>query len=448
MTRESTDRSASGPADGGGSAAADGGVRRGARFEDVDWGRIDSRNRGRSLKSKIWLTIVSVWALGFGGNLFVRYIMGDSIVSERLGPLQDVLDPTVVDAIPLLSLSDGWISFPVLGVVALHNWLWWITLAGFVYYGVVPLYQNPRMARYYWRRFRKNKAAVISGLFLSVIFIIGIVGSSVTSQPRPEAGLDGIPPVGISTESYNVGPNGQEALGCASADVCTGTWAYPFGTTPSGEDIFLGVIHGMEISMMVGLTATAVSVVIAASIALVSVYYGGWVDEIAFRWVDIQLTFPAFFLYLLLVYSLGGSLFILICIFGFIEWGGGARLMRSEALQRREEPYITASKAAGANPLWTIRRHLMPNISNTIITYASLSIPSIILAEAALSFLGLGDPTIVSWGQLIADGRDNLQSLWWVSTIPGIFLFLTVLAFNFLGDALRDAIDPRHEGAE
>jgi peptide/nickel transport system permease protein len=429
-----------------GAAAADGGVA-GARFEDVDWDQIDSVNRERSLKSKIWIAVVSVWALGFGGNIFVRYVMGDSILSERLGPIQDALDPSMVEVIPLITTNSGWISFPVIGVVPLEDWLWWFTLASFVYYGAVPLYENPRMARYYWRRFRKNKAAVISGLFLSVIFLVGLVGSRVTETPRPQAGLDSIPPVGVSTKSYVLGPRAQEIADC-SGSTCTGTWEYPLGTTSSGEDILLGVIHGMEVSMMVSLTATAVSVVIAASVALMAVYYGGWVDEIAFRWVDIQLTFPAFFLYLLLVYSLGGSLFILIIVFGFVEWGGGARLMRSEALQRREEPYITASKAAGANPLWTMRRHLLPNISNTIITYATLSIPSIILAEAALSFLGLGDPTAVSWGQLITDGRDKLTNAWWISTIPGVFLFLTVLAFNFLGDALRDAIDPRHQGAE
>ncbi|ERH10443.1 MAG: ABC-type dipeptide/oligopeptide/nickel transport system, permease component [halophilic archaeon J07HX64] len=448
MTDDQSNRSVSTPADSDSrTTTPDGGVQK-ARFEDVNWDQIDSESRGRPLKSKIWIAVVSVWALGFGGNLFVRYIMGESFVSNQLGPLQDILDPTVVNAIPLLSLSEGWVSFPVIGVVQLHNWLWLMTLAGFIYYGAVPLYENPRMTRYYWRRFRRNKAAVISGLFLAVIFIIGFVGSRVTAQPKSRPGMDGIPPVGVSTESYNVGPAGQEALGCASSNICTGTWEFPFGTTTGGEDILIGVIHGMEISMMVGLTATALSVVIAAAVALVGVYYGGLVDEIAFRWVDIQLTFPAFFLYLLLVYTIGGSLFILIFIFGFIEWGGGARLMRSEALQRREEPYITASKAAGASGLWTIRRHLLPNISNTIITYASLSIPAIILAEAALSFLGLGDPTVTSWGQLITDGRSSLRSLWWVSTIPGVFLFLTVLSFNFLGDALRDAIDPRHEGAE
>jgi len=429
--------------------ATDGGLADG-KFEEVDWQDVDSAEYTRSLKSKLWAAVLAIWALGLGANLFVRYVMADDLFHEIAGisvPGVAALDPTWIDAIPGLAVADGWIQFPVLGVVALHDWLWSITLAGIAYYAVVPLYEKPRMRRYYWRQFRKNKAAVISAIFLFVIFLVGVVGSRVTDQPTEQAGLDNIPPVGVSTESFVLGPSGQEVADC-SGGICTGTWEHPLGTTTSGEDILISVIHGMEISMMVGLTATAVSTVIAATLALLAVYYGGWVDEIIFRWVDIQLTFPAFFLYLLIVYSIGGSLFILIMIFGFIEWGGGARLMRSEALQRREEPYITASKAAGASPLWTMRRHLLPNISNTIITYVSLSIPSIILAEAALAFLGLGDATVTSWGQTISDGRGELSRAWWISTIPGIFLFLTVLAFNFVGDALRDAIDPRHAGAE
>jgi len=428
---------------------ADGGLADG-KFEEVDWRDVDSAEYTRSLKSKLWAAVVGTWAIGLGANLFVRYVMADDLFHEIAGvsiPGVAALDPTWIDAIPGLAVADGWIQFPVLGVVALHDWLWSITLAGIAYYAVVPLYEKPRMRRYYWRQFRKNKAAVISGIFLLVIFLVGVVGSRVTDQPTEQAGLDSIPPVGISIDSFVVGPSGQDVADC-SGGTCTGTWEYPLGTTTSGEDILISVIHGMEISMMVGLTATALSTVIAAALALLAVYHGGWVDEIIFRWVDIQLTFPAFFLYLLIVYSIGGSLFILIMIFGFIEWGGGARLMRSEALQRREEPYVTASKAAGASPLWTMRRHLLPNISNTIITYVSLSIPSIILAEAALAFLGLGDATVTSWGQTISDGRAELSRAWWISTIPGIFLFLTVLAFNFVGDALRDAIDPRHAGAE
>jgi peptide/nickel transport system permease protein len=170
------------------------------------------------------------------------------------------------------------------------------------------------------------------------------------------------------------------------------------------------------------------------------------VDEILMRYVDIQITFPTFFLYLLLVYLFGGSLFLMIVIFGFTGWGGIARIVRSEALQRREEEYVQASKNVGASTPWVIRRHLVPNVSNSVITAATLLIPSLILFEAALSFLQLGDPTIPSWGQLIAQGRGDLGRAWWISTLPGLFLFFTILAFNFLGDALRDALDPRHAG--
>lgn len=423
------------------------------RFEEVDWEEIDATNTPRTLRRTVWYAIVAAWTFGFFGNLFVHYVMHARTFHEIPGTDIStglaVLEADWLNVIPLFGVRGGWIDFPLVGVVALHDWMWSITLAGIIYYGVIPLYENQRMTQYYWTRFKKNKAAVISAIFIVVSFFVGVIGSRVTETPRPQPGLDNQPPAWMEVQSWVVGtqcPGGLE--GAPPDEMCHGSWDYPLGTTTSGEDLFLGIIHGMEISLMVGLTATVISTVIAASLALIAVYYGGRVDEVIFRWVDIQLTFPAFFLYLLIVYSLGGSLFILILVFGFIEWGGGARIMRSEALQRREEPYVTASKAAGAKPSWTMRRHLLPNISNSIITYMSLSIPAIILAEAALSFLGLGDPTVHSWGQLIADGRDRLGSAWWISTFPGVALFLTVLAFNFVGDALRDAIDPRHQGAK
>jgi peptide/nickel transport system permease protein len=117
--------------------------------------------------------------------------------------------------------------------------------------------------------------------------------------------------------------------------------------------------------------------------------------------------------------------------------------VRSEALQRREEAYVRAANAAGASRGWVIRRHIIPNVSGTVITAATLAIPTFILGEAALSFLGFGDPETFSWGRTINAGRSDLDSAWWISTIPGLFLFFTVLAFNFVGDALSDAIDPR-----
>lgn len=382
-------------------------------FERIDWEAIDSDQRARSRREIAWVVFVAIWSGGVMIDLWARYIA-----------------------------DQGPASFPILGEVSAVGWLWSITLVIVFFYGVLPLYEHQRMTKQYWNEFKKNKAAVVSGIYLVIIFIIGVVGARIVPAPESNPRFDNQPPAWMSVDEFVV----TQCVGEVRNGACHGTWQHPFGTTPSGEDIFAGVIHGMEVSMQVGLIATLISLTIGATVALTAAYYGGIVDELLMRYVDIQLTFPTFFLYLLFAYTIGGNLFVLILIFGFLGWGGAARIMRAEALQRREETYMMAAKSAGASSRYTIRRHLLPNISNSIITAASLAIPGIILAEAAIAFLGLGDPTVPSWGRLIADGREWLRNAWWISTIPGIFLFFTVLAFNFLGDALRDALDPRHGG--
>jgi len=174
---------------------------------------------------------------------------------------------------------------------------------------------------------------------------------------------------------------------------------------------------------------------------------GGMVDEVLMRYVDLQATFPTFLLLILLIYLYGGSLFLLIMLFGFFSWEGTARLVRSEALQRTEEEYVQAAEAAGASQAWIIRRHIIPNVSSTVITNATLSIPAFILSETTLSFLGFADDSIYSWGQIIASGQGLLvpEFAWWVTFFPGLVLFLTVLAFNYVGDAINDAVDPRRD---
>jgi peptide/nickel transport system permease protein len=201
----------------------------------------------------------------------------------------------------------------------------------------------------------------------------------------------------------------------------------------------------MRVSMQVGLIATFVSVTIATAVGVTAATVGGWVDEALMRYVDVQQTFPTFFLFLFLAYLYGGSLFALVVIFGVTGWGGIARIVRSEALQRREADFVRAARSAGASKFHVIRRHIVPNVSNSVVTAATLNIPFLVLSEAALSFIGLGDVALPSWGQTIAAGRGDLATAWWISTVPGVFLFATILAFNFLGDALRDALDPRTE---
>jgi peptide/nickel transport system permease protein len=341
----------------------------------------------------------------------------------------------------VLPASRPTITFPVEWNVTQLDWLFVTTLLAIVFYVAVPLYDNRRLTAYYWREFKKNRMAVISLGYLLVVFVIGVVGPMLLDKPTLALDQAYQPPAYVSVDS-TVPVN---CLGDVVDGRCQGTMAHPLGTTGDGKDILVLVVYGMQVSMKVGLISTLLVVTIGTAVGTVAAYGGGLVDELLMRYVDIQLVFPAFFLYLLLTYLFGGSLFMFIVIFGLTGWGSIARLVRSEALQRAEEEYITAARSAGAGTLYVIRRHLVPNVSNSVITAATLLIPGFILFEASLSFLSLGDPTVPSWGQVIANGRSDLSTAWWISTVPGVFLFTTILAFNFMGDALRDALDPRQE---
>jgi peptide/nickel transport system permease protein len=252
--------------------------------------------------------------------------------------------------------------------------------------------------------------------------------------------------VEASTPIQCVGETTTTTVGGTSESLCHGTWQHPLGTTSEGKDILVLLVLGMRVSMKVGLVTMMLVITLGSLVGTTAAYFGGYVDELLMRYVDLQATFPSFFLFLILSYLFTPSLVMLIVLFGILGWEGTARLVRSEALQRAEEEYVRAAENAGASDGWIIRRHILPNVSNTVITNATLLIPGFILLEAALAFLGLTDPSVSSWGKTISAGRGDLSSAWWIATIPGVFLFFTILAFNFLGDALRDALDPRSEG--
>ncbi|MFB6161529.1 MAG: ABC transporter permease [Haloferacaceae archaeon] len=336
------------------------------------------------------------------------------------------------------------VTWPLAWNVTQLDWLFVGTLLAVLLYGVWPLAENRRLAAYYWRRFRRNRLAVASVGYLAVVFLVGTVGPVFLTKPDLALQQQFQPPVGFSVDASVP----LRCVGEVANGRCHGTLAHPLGTTGDGKDLLVLVVYGMQVSMKVGLISTLLVVTIGTAVGTVAAYSGGLVDEVLMRYVDVQLVFPAFFLYLLLNYLFGGSLFMFIVIFGLTGWGGIGRLVRSEALQRREEEYVRAARSAGANTVYVIRRHLVPNVSSTVITAATLLVPGFILFEAALSFLSLGDPTVPSWGQVIAAGRDDLRTGWWISTVPGLFLFTTILAFNFVGDALRDALDPRSSAGE
>jgi len=222
-----------------------------------------------------------------------------------------------------------------------------------------------------------------------------------------------------------------------------GTWKHPLGTDSKGRDMLAMIVSGARVSLLVGLIATGIAILIGTVIGVLSAYLGGWADNVLMRFTDIMMTFPFFLLLVLIVFIFGPSLAFIVLVIGLTGWTGTARLIRSESLSLRTREFVIAARALGASDGRVIFRHLIPNVISLIIVIATLSIPGVILAEAALSFIGLGDPTVPSWGIILEAGQHSLDTAWWVAVEPGIMLFLTVLAFNFLGDGLRDAFDPK-----
>ncbi|EMA50106.1 MULTISPECIES: ABC transporter permease [Halococcus] len=327
----------------------------------------------------------------------------------------------------------GW-NYDVTGL----DWLFAISIVLFGFYGVLPLYQNARMTRYYWQQFRKNRPAVLSLVFLAAVFVGGLLGPLFISAPEVQLFTKYQPPVGFEISR-------QYVINCAGPIVdgaCQGTWQYPLGTTQNGRDIFKMIVYGMQITMKIAFIATLMVLTIGTAVGTTAAYMGGLVDEVLMRYVDIQQSFPTFILYLLILYIFGGSLTLFILLFGLFAWEGTARYVRSNALAKSQEEYIKAVQLSGASTYQVIRRHIIPNTASSWITDLTLLIPGFLLFEAQLAFLGLGDSTVPSWGQLIAAGRGDLSFAPWITLMPGFVLFFTILAFNFLGDAVLDAIDP------
>ena len=223
-----------------------------------------------------------------------------------------------------------------------------------------------------------------------------------------------------------------------------GNPAYPLGTDQVGRDVLSRLVHGARISLLVGVAAVVVSLAVGVTAGLISGFVGGNVDTAIGTVVDVTLSFPQILLALAFVAALGPSLVTIIVVLGLTGWERYARVVRSEVLALREKEFIEAARAIGVGRLRIVYRHVLPNTTSSIVVLSTLQVAQTILAEAALSFLGVGSGSAYpTWGQMISLGRDFVTVAWWLSTLPGLAILLTVLAINLVGDRLRDAFDSR-----
>jgi peptide/nickel transport system permease protein len=295
--------------------------------------------------------------------------------------------------------------------------------------------------RLFWERFRTDKAAILGGVVIVVLIAIAIGGGAIASR--------------VTGHSLNeIVPNSQDEFGIPVGPR-SGLW---FGADSSGHDLFVRVMYGARTSLIVGLLATAFAVTMGLVVGLAAGYFGGWLDTMLSRSADVLLAVPQLLIAVGMVAAcsvtkqgcLGGvikpGLTLVIIVIAIFSWSYIARIVRGITLSLREKEFVEAARSLGATNVRIITREILPNLVGPIIVYSTLLIPTNILFEAALSYLGLGiQAPQTSWGQVLSQATDLYNVAWWLMVFPGGALVLTTLAFNLLGDGLRDALDVRSE---
>lgn len=274
------------------------------------------------------------------------------------------------------------------------------------------------LKREFWPRFRRNRLALSGLVLVSGLFLVSLLAPW----------LAPFDPNFIDIQAILMPPSSIHLM----------------GTDSLGRDVFSRIIFGSQISLKVGFVAVGLATVIGVFLGAVAGYYGGWVDNLLMRLVDLMLCFPTFFLILAVIAILEPSIWNIMIIIGLTGWMGVARLVRAEFLTLREREFVQAARALGARDGRIIFRHLLPNALAPVMVSATLGVAGAILTESALSFLGLGvQPPTPSWGNILTAGKDNIEIAWWLSVFPGLAILITVMGYNLLGEGIREAIDPR-----
>ncbi|MFA5859657.1 MAG: oligopeptide ABC transporter permease [Elusimicrobiota bacterium] len=274
------------------------------------------------------------------------------------------------------------------------------------------------MFKLYIERFVNNKLAVAGGVIIVLLIILSVFAPVVAPYK----------------------PNGQNVVDRLQGP----SLKHVLGTDELGRDVLTRILYGTRISITVGIVAVAIAVLIGGTLGLVSGFFGGWVDIVIMRLVDIMLCFPTFFLILMVIAFLEPSIYNIMAVIGLTSWPGLCRIVRGETLSIRQREYIDAARMIGVPVGRVLFVHILPNVLAPIIVSATLGVGGAILTESGLSFLGLGvQPPTPSWGNMLISGKDFIHIAWWLSVFPGLAILITVLAYNLLGEGLRDVFDPR-----
>lgn len=268
------------------------------------------------------------------------------------------------------------------------------------------------------RQFFKNPLAVFGASVIGLLFLVALFAPVIApyypNEPSPQRVLQ--PP----------------------------SFEHPFGTDALGRDVLSRVIYGARVSLQVGFVAVAIYISIGTVLGAIAGYFGGIVDSIIMRLVDMMLAFPTLFLILAVIAFLEPNIINIMVVIGLTSWPGVARLVRAEFLSLKERDFVAAAKLQGASAFRIIFKHILPNATAPIFVAATLGVAGAILMESSLSFLGIGvQPPTPSWGNMLLEGKDNLEIAWWMSVFPGLAILITVLGFNCFGEALRDYLNPR-----
>jgi peptide/nickel transport system permease protein len=341
------------------------------------------------------------------------------------------------------------------------DWLSLLSVLVVIFWAVVPLALNPRLAAHYWRRFRRNRLAV-AGLAYLVVFVgIATLGPELWGDPiRAPDGIEiatrgGTPP-GLPPFWGEVAETRPLYCGTEVVDgMCQGTIVHPLGTTPDGQDVLAFVFEGMAIALKVALITSAIIVPLATVVGTVAAYYGGRVEGVLMRYVDLQQAIPGFIVYLLVQYIYGPSLLAIVVLFGLFDWGRIARRVHSDAIRHRDAGFVVAALDAGAPPSEVVRRHVVPNVANTVIAGLAVQVPFIVVVEVALEYIGVS--TGEGWGWAIKLGLNSTTAVptageagwaWWSYAFPLLALLVTVVSMAVVGDAVHDAVEPRERGPD